>query len=69
MTHLFRTTGGKLYTLVTLLHQRRLLRLMQELERILGGEAGRDPTLRDHYVARLVDVFDLVALASRVSHV
>jgi hypothetical protein len=51
------------------LHRRRLLRLMQELERTLGGEAGRDPTLRDHYVARLVDVFDLVALASRVSHV
>jgi hypothetical protein len=50
------------------LHRRRLLRLMQELERTFGGEAGRDPTLRDHYVARLVDLFDLVALALRVSH-
>jgi hypothetical protein len=50
------------------LHRRRLLRLMQELERTLCGESGRDLTLRDHYVARLVDVFDLVALALRVSH-
>jgi hypothetical protein len=24
--------------------------------------------MRDHYVARLVDIFDLIALAMRVSH-
>ncbi len=50
------------------LHRRRLLRLMQELERILCGEAGQDLTLRDHYVARLADVLDLIALALRASH-
>jgi hypothetical protein len=50
------------------LHRRRLLRLLQALEEMLRGKPGRDPALRDHYVARLVDIFDLVALALRVSH-
>jgi hypothetical protein len=50
------------------LHRRRLQRLLQALEEMLRGKPGRDPALRDHYVARLVDIFDLVALALRVSH-
>jgi hypothetical protein len=50
------------------LHRRRLLRLLPAVEGILCGEAGRDFTMRDRYVARLIDLFDLVALALRVSH-
>jgi hypothetical protein len=49
-------------------HRRRLLRLLQTLEAILCGETGQNLTMREHYVARLADVFDLVALAVRVSH-
>jgi Family of unknown function (DUF6635) len=50
------------------LHRQRLLRLIGGLESALYGEGGRDLTMRDHYVARLVDILDLVALALRVSH-
>ncbi|MBO0735666.1 MAG: hypothetical protein J2P48_03740 [Alphaproteobacteria bacterium] len=50
------------------LHRRRLLCLLDGLEAILCGEADRPMTMRDHYVARLVDLFDLVALALRASH-
>jgi len=50
------------------LHRRRLERLLQILEADLAGKPGRNPILRDHYVARLVDLFDLIALAMRVSH-
>jgi hypothetical protein len=50
------------------LHRTRLMRLLDALEQSLCGETGRYSTLRDHYVARLVDIFDLVALALRVSH-
>ena len=50
------------------LHRRRLLRMLQALEGILCGKAGQNLTMRDHYVARLVDIFDLVTLALRVSH-
>jgi hypothetical protein len=50
------------------LHQTRLMRLLDALEQSLCGETGEYSTLRDHYVARLVDIFDLVALALRVSH-
>jgi hypothetical protein len=50
------------------LHRRRLVRLLQVLETELCGEAGRNRIMRDHYVARLVDIFDLIALAMRVSH-
>jgi hypothetical protein len=50
------------------IHGRRLLRLLQTLEAILCGETGQNLTMREHYVARLADVFDLVALAVRVSH-
>jgi len=43
------------------LHRRRLLRLIGTLEDVLCGDGeGRFP-LRDHYVARLIDLFDLSA--------
>jgi len=50
------------------LHRRRLERLLQMLEGELTGQPGRNRILQDHYVARLVDIFDLIALAMRVSH-
>jgi hypothetical protein len=50
------------------LHRGRLIRLLSTLEAGLCGEASHDRVMRDYYVARLVDVFDLVALAMRVSH-
>lgn len=50
------------------LHRRRLERLLQILKADLCGEPGRNRIMRDHYVARLVDIFDLIALAMRVSH-
>lgn len=50
------------------LHRGRLERLLQTLEADLSGEPGRNRLMRDHYVARLVDIFDLIALAMRVSH-
>ena len=50
------------------LHRQRLLRLLQQLEVQLCGEADENWIIGDHYVARLIDIFDLVALAMRVSH-
>src|SRR5207248_1207875 len=50
------------------LHRGRLERLLQILEADLCGEPGRNRLLRDHYVARLVDIFDLIALAMPLSH-
>ena len=50
------------------LHRGRLERFLRVLEADLRGEPGRDRLMRDHYVARLVDIFDLIALAMRVSH-
>jgi hypothetical protein len=50
------------------LHRGRLERLLQILEADLCGEPGRTRLIRDHYVAHLVDIFDLIALAMRVSH-
>ena len=49
------------------LHRRRLLRLLRALEGILSGETGLNFTIHDHYVARLADIFDMLALALRVS--
>jgi hypothetical protein len=50
------------------LHRRRLTRLLQTLERSLCEETNHPGVMRDHYIARLVDLLDLVALAMRVSH-
>jgi hypothetical protein len=44
------------------------MRLLQMLERSLGEEASRPAVMREHYIARLVDLFDMVALAMRVTH-
>jgi hypothetical protein len=49
------------------LHRRRLFRLLGELERALCGENGRSLSLRDHYVARLIDLLDLLASAWRAA--
>jgi len=47
------------------LHRRRLLRLIDALEDLLCGDGeGRFP-LRDHYVARLIDLLDLSAALLR----
>ena len=48
-------------------HRRRLLRLLGELERFLCDEGDGSITLRDHYVARLIDLLDLVVSAWRLS--
>jgi len=50
------------------LHRRRLSRLLDALEDGLCGERAQYMTMRDHYIARLVDLFDLAALALRASH-
>jgi|SRR5580658_1474799 hypothetical protein len=49
------------------LHERRLHRLLDALERQWQAPDGPGLTLRDHYVARLVDLFDLAAAAWRVA--
>ena len=50
------------------LHRRRLLRLLRALEGILSGETGQNLTMHDHYVARLADILDMLALALRATH-
>jgi hypothetical protein len=47
------------------LHERKLLRLLDRLEEGLGG-SGRDYRLRDAYVARVFDLWDLLQTATRV---
>ena len=49
------------------LHRRRLFRLLGELEQALSGENGRSVSLRDYYLARLIDILDLAASAWRVA--
>lgn len=49
------------------LHRRRLERLLEMLEASLCGSPVPNRIMRDHYVARLVDIFDLMTLAMRVS--
>lgn len=48
------------------LHGRRLERLVDVLERYLRGEAAR-LVVRDHYVARLLDLFDLLRIAYKLA--
>ena len=50
------------------LHRRRLERLLQTIEAELCGESGPNRILQDRYIARLIDAFDLIALAMRASH-
>jgi len=51
------------------LHRIRLERLLSRFGDDLCGEPARAVIMRDHYIARLVDIFDLIALAMRASHV
>ena len=70
-----RRHAGRLFRRVTAtpcqrrlgLHRVRLERLLRILEADLCGEPGRNRLMRDHYVARLIDIFDLIALAMRES--
>ena len=50
------------------LHRARLLRLVATLERQADDPAAPGFAVRDHYVARLLDLFDLIAMAWRVAH-
>ncbi|HEX4261039.1 MAG TPA: DUF6635 family protein [Acetobacteraceae bacterium] len=50
------------------LHQRRLARLVAALERQMGDPAAPAYALRDHYVARVVDLLDLLGTAWRLAH-
>ena len=50
------------------LHRRRLLRLIDALERqVRGGEGTAGFVVRDQYVARLLDLFDLLGSAYRIA--
>lgn len=73
------TTGGLMLTATTFaafagvvsdpvqralgLHRRRLLRLVDGLERQFSDAASPGFAVRDHYVARLLDVFDVLTAA------
>ena len=49
------------------LHERRLKRLIDALERQWAEPEGPGLALRDHYVARLVDLLDIAAAAWRIA--
>lgn len=49
------------------LHQRRLLRMLDALERQLRDPGSPAFAVRDHYVARLMDLFDLLGCAWRLA--
>ena len=51
------------------LHRRRLLRMVDGLERQFGDPAAAGFAVRDHYVARLLDLFDIMGAALRVVRV
>jgi hypothetical protein len=50
------------------LHERRLLRLIDALERQMLDPAAPGYTVHDHYVARLMDLFDILGCAWRLAH-
>lgn len=50
------------------LHRHRLLRLVEALEAVLCDERDEPSALRDHYVARLLDLLDYAAMLWRLSH-
>lgn len=50
------------------LHRARLLRLIASLERQANDPAAPGFAVRDHYVARLLDLFDLIGAAWRIAH-
>jgi hypothetical protein len=49
------------------LHQRRLMRLLDTLETSLRGDGPARFLVRDHYVARLLDLFDYLGAAYRLA--
>jgi hypothetical protein len=49
------------------LHQRRLRRMIDAMERHMLDPAAPDYTVRDRYVARLLDAFDLITAAYRLA--
>ena len=49
------------------LHQRRLRRMIDAMERQMQDPAASDYTVRDGYVARLLDAFDLITAAYRLA--
>lgn len=49
------------------LHQRRLAKLVDGVDRALGGDGDDRYALRDHYVARVFDVLDVLAAAYRAT--
>jgi hypothetical protein len=49
------------------LHQRRLHHLLDVAEENLRGEAPSSLRVRDHYVARVLDVMDYATVALRVA--
>ncbi len=50
------------------LHQRRLLCMLDALERQMLDPAAPSYAARDHYVARLMDLFDMLGCAYRLAH-
>jgi hypothetical protein len=50
------------------LHQRRLLRLVDALERQTADPSAPAYAVHDHYVARVLDLFDWLACAHRLVH-
>ena len=50
------------------IHQRRLRRLVASIERSLGGHGPERFEVRDHYVARILDVADLLRMALSKLH-
>jgi hypothetical protein len=50
------------------LHRRRLLRMLDALERQMQDPAAPEFRLRDQYVARLTDLLDLLGAAYRLAH-
>jgi hypothetical protein len=49
------------------LHRRRLLRLIDALERQFSGDGGTGFVVRDHYVARLLTLLELLSSAYRLA--
>ena len=50
------------------IHQRRLRRLVASIERSHGGHGPERFEVRDHYVARILDVADLLRMALSKLH-
>ena len=50
------------------LHRARLTRMLDALEKQVFDEKAAGFAVRDHYVARLLDLFDLVGAALRLTH-